>query len=123
VLTVIGIPYAIFRYVRTSLYAQACVLQGRSAIESLRSSRELTRGRWWRTFGFTSLVDLLTILTGALGGVLLLLVTSRSLTFINVSGSVIYALNVPWAAIALTLYYFDLEKRVVTASTKGDPNA
>ncbi|MGN6170442.1 MAG: hypothetical protein ACTHQQ_20060 [Solirubrobacteraceae bacterium] len=111
VLTVIGIPYAIFRFVRTSLYAQACVLERRSAIESLRLSAELTRGQWWHTLGFTALVDILTILAGALGGVFLLLVTSQSLTFVNIAGSVIYALAVPCAAIALTLFYFDLERR------------
>jgi hypothetical protein len=111
VLTVIGIPYAIYRFVRSSLYAQACVLQRRSAIESLQSSRELTRGYWWRTLGFTALVDILTILTGALGGVVLLFATSQSLTLINIAGSVVYALTVPWAAISLTLYYFDLETR------------
>ena len=115
VLTVIGIPYAIYRFIRTSLYAQSSVLQSRSATESLRSSAELTRGHWWRTFGFSALVDILTVLTGALRGVLLLLATSKSLTFINVTGSIIYALAVPYAAIALTLYYFDLEKRRVAA--------
>jgi hypothetical protein len=44
-------------------------------------------------------------------GVILLLLTSQSLTFINLTGSIVYALTVPMAAIALTLYWFDLQIR------------
>ncbi len=42
---------------------------------------------------------------------LILLLTARSLTFIDITGSIIYTLVVPYAAIALTLYYFDLRTR------------
>jgi hypothetical protein len=111
VLTVIGIPYAIYRLISTSLFAQAAVLEGDSARHSLRTSAELTRGQWWRTFGFTVLVDALAILSGPLLGVAILLLTSQSLTLINISGALVYAVTVPCAAVALTLYYFDLEAR------------
>jgi hypothetical protein len=111
--TVIGIPIAIWLFVRTSLFAQACVLERDNARGSLRASAELTRGRWWRTFGFTALIDVVVILSGPILGVLILLLTSQSLSFINLIGSVIYTLTVPYAAIALTLYYFDLEARPV----------
>jgi hypothetical protein len=111
VLTVVGIPYAIYRLIRTSLFAQACVLEGGTARDSLRTSADLTRGEWWRTFGFTALIDALAILSGPILGVGILLLTDQSLTFINITGSLIYALTVPAAAIALTLYYFDLEMR------------
>jgi hypothetical protein len=69
------------------------------------------RGRWWRTFGFTALVDVVAVLSGPLLGVGLLLVTDKWLNFINIASSVVYTLTVPYAAIALTLYYFDLEAR------------
>jgi hypothetical protein len=111
VLTVVGIPLAIYLFVRTSLYAQDCVLQHNTAVGSLQGSRQLTRGHWWRTFGFTAVVDVLAIVSGPILGVLVLLLTSRSLTFIDVTGSIIYALVVPYAAIALTLFYFDLGAR------------
>jgi hypothetical protein len=111
VLTVVGIPYAIYRLIRTSLFAQACVLEHGTTRASLRTSAELTRGEWWRTFGFTALVDALAILSGPILGVAILLLTSQSQTFINISGSLIYALTVPCAAIALTFYYFDLQTR------------
>ena len=110
-LIVVGIPVAIWLFVRTSLFAQASVLEQRSALASIRTSARLTRGRWWRTFGFTALIDVIAILSGPVLGVMILLMTSQSLTFINLIGSIIYALTVPYAAIALTLYYFDLQAR------------
>jgi hypothetical protein len=110
-ITVVGVPFAIARFIRWSLFAQACVLGDLSAGESLRRSSVLVRGHWWRTFGFTALVDVVAVLSGPLFGVGLLLLTDHSLNFINVAASVVYALTVPLAAIALTLYYFDLEQR------------
>jgi hypothetical protein len=110
-ITVVGIPFAIHRFVRWSLFAQACVLDDLPATESLRRSSELVRGQWWRTFGFTALVDVLAVLSGPLFGVGLLLLTDHSLNFINLAASLVYTLTVPYAAIQLTLYYFDLEAR------------
>lgn len=77
--------------------------RGQTAIGSLRASARLTRRRWWRTLGFSALIDVIAILSGPLLGVLLLLPTSRSLTVIDVTGSIVYALVVPYAAAALTL--------------------
>jgi hypothetical protein len=87
-----------------------------SASDSLRRSSELVRGRWGRTFGFTTLVDALAALSGPLLGVGLLLLTDHSLNFINLAGSLVYTFTVPYAAIQLTLYYFDLEARGVATA-------
>ncbi|HET7048746.1 MAG TPA: hypothetical protein VFI54_10810, partial [Solirubrobacteraceae bacterium] len=110
-ITVVGIPFAIHRFVRWSLFAEACMLDDLSATDSLRRSSELVRGRWWRTFGFTALVDALAVLSGPLFGVALLLLTDHSLNFINLAAALVYTVTVPYAAIQLTLYYFDLEAR------------
>jgi hypothetical protein len=107
--TVIGIPFAIYRFIRWSLFAEACMLDDLSASDSLRRSSLLVKGHWWRTFGFTALVDILAILSGPLFGVGLLLVTDHSLNFINLAAAFVYTITVPYAAIQLTLYYFDLE--------------
>jgi predicted tellurium resistance membrane protein TerC len=72
-------------------------------------SSVLVRGRWWRTFAFTVVVDVLAVLSGLIFGLVLLLLSARSLNFIDISSSLVYVLTVPLAAIALTLYYFDLE--------------
>jgi hypothetical protein len=113
-ITVVGIPFAIHRFVRWSLFAQACVLDDLPATESLRRSSELVRGQWWRTFGFTALVDVLAVLSGPLFGVGLLLLSDDSLNFINLAAALVYTVTVPYAAIQLTLYYFDLEARGAT---------
>jgi hypothetical protein len=111
--TVVGIPFAIHRFIRWSLFAEACMLDDLSATDSLRRSSMLVRGRWWRTLCFTVLVDVLAILSGPLFGVGLLLLTDHSLNFINLAAALVYTLTVPYAAIQLTLYYFDLEARGV----------
>ena len=111
-LSVIGLPVAIWLFIRWSLFAQACVMQRASAPEALGRSTELVRGHWWRTLGFTALIDIVVAVSGPLLGVVLLLLSGGSLTFINLVGSLIYALTVPYAAIALTLYYYDLELRL-----------
>jgi len=110
-LTVVGIPFAIRRYVRWSLFAEACTLEDRTANGSLERSAELVDDHWWRTFGFSALVIILTALSGPLLGVALLLLTDQSLDFVNLAGALVYAVTVPYAAIALTLYYFDLDVR------------
>ena len=110
-ITVIGIPFAIHRFIRWSLFAQACMLGNLPATESLRASSALVKGRWRRTFGFTVLVDVLAVLSGPLVGVGLLLLTDRTLNFINLAAALVYTFTVPYAAIQLTLYYFDLEAR------------
>ena len=110
-ITVVGIPFAVHRFIRWSLFAQASMLDDLSSTESLRQSSELVRGHWWRTFGFTVLVDVVAVLSGPLLGVALLLLTDHSLNFINLAGALVYTFTVPFAAIQLTLYYFDLETR------------
>ena len=60
---------------------------------------------------------------GPVLGVWLLLLTDRSLNFINVAGALVYTITVPYAAIALTLYYFDLEgaaRPSVSLRRRGD---
>jgi hypothetical protein len=118
VVTVVGIPLAVYYFIRTSLFAQICVLEDESAIGSLRASARLTRRRWWRTFAFTTLVSVIAILSGPLLGVLILLLTSQSLTFIDITGSIVYTLVIPYVAIALTLYYFDLQTRPVAGESE-----
>jgi hypothetical protein len=120
-ITIVGIPFAIHRFIRWSLFAEACMVEDLSASESLRRSSSLVRGRWWRTLGFTALVDVLAVLSGPLLGVGLLLLSDHSLNFINLAAALVYTLTVPYASIQLTLYYFDLEARGVVGSSR--PNA
>ena len=110
-ITIVGIPVAIRRFIRWSLFAEACMLDELPATGALHRSSQLVEGHWWRTFGFTLFIDVLAVLSGPLLGVGLLLLTDHSLNFINLAASLVYTFTVPYAAIQLTLYYFDLEAR------------
>jgi hypothetical protein len=100
------------------------MLDDLSATGSLRRSSELVKGRWRRTFGFTAPVEALAMLSGPLLGVGLPLLTDHSLNFINLAASLVYTFTVPFAAIQLTLFYFDLEARGAadTEVTAGIPD-
>jgi len=50
----------------------------------------------------------------------LLLLTDHSLNFINLAASLVYMFTVPYAAIQLRLYYFDLEARGIDAQPGAD---
>jgi hypothetical protein len=58
-------------------------------------------------------VDLVAVLSAPLVGVALLLLTDHTLNFVNLAGALVYTFTVPFAAIQLTLYYFDLQARNV----------
>jgi hypothetical protein len=45
---VVGIPFAIRRFVRWSLFAQTAMLEDGGARGALRRGRELVDGYWWR---------------------------------------------------------------------------
>lgn len=60
---VVGVPVAVclavYLYVAFALAAPAIVLERRRVLVSLRRSRELVRGAWWRTFGILLLVNVI----------------------------------------------------------------
>lgn len=50
-LTIIGIPFSIYFGTRWGFYAQAALIEGTSATNALKRSRELVRGAWWHVCG------------------------------------------------------------------------
>ena len=65
------------------------------------------RGHWFYTVRVAGFLWLISIAAGpALG--LALVFTDFSLTAINLMGSVVYALLIPYVALGRTLLYFDL---------------
>lgn len=117
-LTVVGIPLAVQRLVRWSFLPQS-VLDGRAPRAASQESARLVRGSWWRTFGLTATINVSTLLTALLVGLaFLFLVSSVSLSFIDVIGSVVFALAYPYVGIATTLLFFD---RVATGPSEPSP--
>ncbi len=61
-LTIIGIPFAIYFGIRWGFYGQAVLIEGTSATNALKRSRELVRGTWWRIFGIMLAIFLLSFM-------------------------------------------------------------
>ena len=60
--TIIGIPFAIYFFVRWGLYPLPVLLEGTTAGNALRRSTELVKGRWWRVFGIMLAISLISFM-------------------------------------------------------------
>ena len=121
-LTLFGftIPLAIYYAVSRAYALPAVMLEGRTALDALRRSRQLVSGNWWRNAVGIVIVGGLGIAAGPIVGIVLLLVTDINAAWINVVSSLIYALALP--LIALTITYFFLD-RVVAHEEAADDDA
>ncbi len=109
-LTVIGIPYAIYKFVCWQFVQQEILVEDRHIRDAFRGSSDLVRGRWWHAVRALGFFWLLSIAAGPVLGFALIF-TNLSLLWINVIGSVVFALLVPYVALGRTLLYFDLGAR------------
>lgn len=124
---VLGIPAGLalgaYLYVAFALAPAAVVLERAPVVASLRRSRELVRGAWWRTFGILALVN---VIAQFLAGILSVPFTVLALgaTFFTGEGSLnpyeivpllvtsvgtilASALTWPFTAVATALLYVD----------------
>jgi hypothetical protein len=109
--TGIGIPVAVWLAVRWSLAAQVVEVEGRPAIDALRRSGELVRGRWLRVASLVGIGSALAIAAGPLLGALLILLTEAPLALLNVVAGIVYALTMPFVALTTAYVYFDARTR------------
>jgi hypothetical protein len=110
-LTLIGLPIAIWLTIRWSLLAQAVALDDTTAAASLRRSGRLVGHHWWKTASLTVFVTGVALLLGPLVGTLLLFATNASFDVVNLASDLVYVVSLPFAAIATTYLYFDLQSR------------
>lgn len=110
VITVIGIPFAAYFYVAWQFVQQEILFEDRSIRESLRGSHRIVRGHWWRTLLVTGILALIRIVTGPVLGVFLIFLNFSAVQ-VNLIGSVVFALLIPYVAIGRTLLYLDLGAR------------
>ncbi len=110
-LTIVGIPLAVVYLVRKVVLTQACVLEDLHATPALRRSSELVGGHGPRVLAVSALVNVTAFLLGPVVGVAVLFLTSSSLAVINLISSLVYAVVVPYAGIAITLLFYDLRRR------------
>ena len=113
VLTVVGIPWAIKKAVDWSFVPQQVIIETRRPRDAMRSSAAIMRGDWWRVASISTALLLVGFSLGPIVGIMVIFVTSAPLTLVDVIGSLVYALVVPYVAIALTLLYFDARARGV----------
>jgi hypothetical protein len=109
-LTVVGLPFAIWKYVSWLFVQQEVLFTDKSIRESFRGSSELVRGRWWHTVRVAAPLWLLSVAAGPILGFALIF-TGFDLVWINLLGSLVFALFIPYVTAGRTLLYFDLQVR------------
>jgi hypothetical protein len=108
-ITVVGIPFAIWKYVGWLFIQQQILFEDRPLREAFRASSRLVRGRWWYTLRVAAFFWLVSVVAGPVIGFALIF-TDLPLLLINAIGSLIFALLVPYVTLGQTLLYFDLQR-------------
>jgi hypothetical protein len=119
IFTVIGIPFGIYFYIAWQFVQQEILFENKSIREVLKGSHALVRGHWWRTVLVAGFLWLIGLITGPILGFFLIFL-NLSPILVNLIGSVVYALLIPYVAIGRTLLYFDLGARESEAETAGE---
>jgi hypothetical protein len=108
--TIIGIPYAIKKFVDWQFAQQEILFEDRSIRDALRGSTRVVKGHWWRTAAVAGTLWLLSQIPGpALGFALVF--TTVPVGAVNLIGAVVFALLLPLIQIGRTLLYLDLRTR------------
>jgi len=120
----VAVAAAVYLYVAFALAPPAIVLERQPVLSSLRRSRELVKGAWWRTFGILLLVN---VIAQFMANILIVpfTVAALGLAFVTADGSGINpyeilpllvtavgtilasAVTWPFTAVATTLLYVD----------------
>jgi hypothetical protein len=108
-------PIAIWLAVRWALVVPAVEIEELSAIGALRRSGRLVRHAWLKVAAVAIVGGALALAAGPLIGALLILVTSAPLPFLNLVAGLVYAVTIPFVAIATTYVYFDTKVRAELA--------
>jgi hypothetical protein len=108
--TVVGLPFAVWKYVSWLFVQQEVLFTDKSIREAFRGSSDLVRGRWWHTVRVAAPLWFLSVAAGPILGFALIF-TAFPLIWINVLGSIVFALFIPYVATGQTLLYFDLQVR------------
>jgi hypothetical protein len=128
-LTIVGLPRAIRQVIQAAFVAQAIVHERDDPEEAIRDSARAADVNLTRTVLTQFVLAVITLLTGPLLTIALLLaIPSRPLELINFISSLIFAFLYPFGVIGMTLLYFDLrsvahEKAANTAGEAAIPRS
>jgi hypothetical protein len=109
-LSVIGLPFALWKLVGWAFVQEEVLFTDKGFRESFRASSDLVRGRWFRS---ARVIVIFYVIGIAAGPILTfaLIFTALPLIWINVIGSLVFALLIPFTALGGTFLYFDLSVR------------
>jgi hypothetical protein len=109
-ISIIGLPWALWKLVGWSFVQQEVLFTDKSFRESFRASSERVRGRWFRT---ARVILIFYVVSVAAGPILTfaLIFTTLPLIWINMIGSLVFALLIPFVALGETFLYLDLGVR------------
>lgn len=105
------IPVAVLFAVRWCLAAPVVEVGSVGGARALRRSRELVRGRWFRTGSLVGLSAAIALISGPLLGALLIFVADVPLAWLNVVAGVVYAASLPFVGLVTAYAYFDARVR------------
>ena len=105
------IPIAIWLIVRWALIVLTVELEELRPRAALRRSGRLVSHAWLKVAFLTIVGGALALAAGPFIGALLIFVTSIPFAFINVIAGLVYAVTMPFVAIATTYVYFDTRVR------------
>ncbi|HEY3729436.1 MAG TPA: hypothetical protein VGL51_19825 [Solirubrobacteraceae bacterium] len=105
-ITIIGIPFGIKKFIDWQFVAQEVLFEDRSIREAMRGSTRVVHGHWWHTGLVAGVLWLLSQIPGPVVGFALLFTTVPVID-VNLIGSVVFALLIPFVEIGRTLLYFD----------------
>ena len=100
--TVIGLPFALWKLVGWSFVQQEVIFTDKGFRESFRASSELVRGRWFRTARVVLVFYVISVAAGP-DLTFALIFTALPLIWINLIGSLVFALLIPFVAMGETL--------------------
>jgi hypothetical protein len=109
------LPIAVWLAGRWALIAPAIELERVSAFEALRRSGRLVRRRWLKVATLIVAGGALVLVIGPLIGVLLILATDAPFWLVNVIAGIVYAVTMPFVALATAYVYFDARVRTELA--------
>jgi hypothetical protein len=105
------VPIAIWLVVRWALIVPVVELEERSALGALGRSGSLVRLQWLKVGTLVVVAAALALVTGPLVGALLILLADLPFELVNVVAALLYAVAMPFVAIATTYVYFDSRVR------------
>lgn len=117
-ITIIGIPYAIKKFVDWQFAQQEVLFEDRSIREALRGSTGNVRKHWWHTAVVATTFWVLSQIPGPAFG-LAFLFTTLPVATVNLVGSAIFVLVIPYVGVGRTLLYLDLAGRQQTGDDRG----